>query len=284
MEQPTSRPPRRLLPVEVKLLAVVVVGAVVTIAILTFEQRALEPIGSGPVVYNDGDLPLEGYLAVGKPKAGPAGAPGVLIVHQWQGLTRYERTRARLLAAEGYVVFAADVYGQGIRPMTEEEAEAESAKYYENTDLLLRRLNAALETLKANPLVDPARIGSVGYCFGGMGALELARSGADLKAVVSVHGTLKTKHPEKAKNIKAELLLLHGTRDPWVPLEEVDGFFEEMRGAPDVKWRFTAYGGAYHAFTSPFVGDNPFYSGAAYHPEADRRSWNEMVRFLDEVL
>lgn len=230
--------------------------------------------------YRQGDTRLLGYLAY--PKDGTAKHPGVLVVHEWQGLNDYAKHRAEQLAELGYVALAADIYGDGKVAANPEEAAALSRLYKTDRTLLRARVNAALDALKAQPNVDSNRLAAIGYCFGGTTVLELARSGAVLAGVVSFHGGLDTPSPADARNIKAKVLALHGADDPFVPPEQVQAFEEEMRRG-EVDWRLVVYGGAVHGFTNPANGtDNS--KGAAYNSAADRRSWQQMQAFFAELF
>jgi len=231
------------------------------------------------VAYRQGDAVLQGYLAWDDARRGRR--PGVLVIHEWTGLGPYVQGRARQLAALGYVAFAADVYGKGVRPATPKAAAAEAGKYRADRALLRARARAGLDWLRASKLVDPKRIAAIGYCFGGGAALELARSGAPLVGVVSFHGNLDTPHPEDARAIKGKVLVLHGADDPFTK-DQVPAFEQEMRRA-GVDWQMILYGGAVHGFTNPAHGDDPK-KGAAYDAAADRRSFAAMRAFFDEVL
>lgn len=232
------------------------------------------------VTYTQGGTTLEGFLAWDE--ASTARRPGVLVVHQWMGVTDNERMRAEMLAKLGYVALAVDVYGKGVRPTSTQEAGALAGKYKGDRALLRARLVAGLEELQRHPLVDTSRIAAIGYCFGGTAALELARSGANVAGVVSFHGALDTPTPADAKRIKGKVLVLHGADDPWVPSEQVLAFEREMRDA-GVDWQLVAYGGAVHAFTQKEAGsDNS--KGAAYNERADRRSWEAMRAFFAELF
>jgi dienelactone hydrolase len=230
------------------------------------------------VEYRQGDTVLQGWLAYDDAVKGTR--PGVLLVHDWFGATDHQKEQVQKLAALGYVALAADVYGKGVRPANAAEAGAEATKYYKDRALVRARVRAGLDFLAARPQADPSRLAVTGYCFGGMCALELARSGAPLKAVVTFHGSLNTPTPEDAKNIKASVLALHGADDPFVKPEEVKAFTDEMRAA-NVDWQLVQYSGAVHSFTDPRAGsDNS--KGAAYNATADRRSWQAMKDFLAE--
>jgi dienelactone hydrolase len=232
------------------------------------------------VDYQQGETALQGYLAYDDAVKGKR--PGVMIVHEWWGVNDYVKGRARQLADLGYVAFAADIYGKGVRATTMQEAQQASAPFRTDRALLRARARAGLEVLRKHELVDPKRIAAIGYCFGGMTVLELARSGADVAGVVSFHGGLGTPNPEDAKNIKAKVLVLHGGDDPNVPPEQVLAFQDEMRKAK-VDWQMVIYGGAVHSFTNPASGNDPS-RGAAYNEKADRRSWEAMRVFFAEIF
>ena len=232
------------------------------------------------IEYKQGDTVLEGFLAWDDTKTDKR--PGVLIVHEWTGINAHMKQRAEMLAKLGYVAFAADIYGKGIRPTVQPEA-AKTAGIYKNDRPLMRdRVKAGLAELKKQELTDPQRIVAIGYCFGGTTVLELARDGADLKGVVSFHGGLSTPTPQDAKNIKGRVLALHGADDPFVKADEVAAFQDEMRkGAVD--WQFVSYGNAVHSFTNTAAG-NDNSKGAAYNEKADKRSWEAMTVFFAEIF
>jgi dienelactone hydrolase len=232
------------------------------------------------VEYKQGDTVLEGFSVYDNAIQGKR--PAVLVVHQWKGLTDYEKKRAEMLARLGYNVLAADIYGKGIRPQSPKDAAAEAGKYKNDRALLRARVRAGLDALARHELTDPRRMAAIGYCFGGTAVLELARSGADLAGVVSFHGGLATPTPADAKNIKAKVLALHGADDPNVPPKEVAAFEDEMRQG-GVDWQLVAYGGAVHSFTDWNAGtDNS--KGAAYNERADHRSWEAMKQFFAEIF
>jgi dienelactone hydrolase len=193
-------------------------------------------------------------------------------------LTDYEKKRAEMLAKLGYVAFALDIYGKGIRPTEMKDAAAEAGKYKTNRELLRARARAGLAVLQQQEMADPKRIAAIGYCFEGTTVIELARSGAEIAGVVSFHGALDSPHPEDGKNIKCKVLALHGADDPFVPAKDVAAFEDEMRSAK-VDWQLVKYGGAVHSFTDWDARAE----GAAYNEKADRRSW-EMKRFFGEIF
>lgn len=254
------------------------IAAVLTLGSVFAAQAQLH---TKNVEYKDGDTVLEGYLAYDD-SAAQGKRPGVLIVHQWKGLTDYEKERAEMLAKMGYVAFACDIYGKGIRPANPKAAGVEAGKYKLNRALLRQRVNAGLNTLKQNELTDDSRVAAIGYCFGGMGVIELARSGADVKGVVSFHGALDSPNPADGKNIKCKVLALHGADDPFVPAADIAAFENEMR-ENKVDWQLVKFGGAVHGFTEKEAG-NDNSKGLAYNEKADQRSWKDMQDFFAEIF
>ena len=197
-------------------------------------------------------------------------------------MTDYEKMRAELLAQRGYVALCSDVYGKGVRADNPTDAAKLAGKYKNDRPLLRARINAALDFLRRQERVNPQQLAAIGYCFGGTTVLELARSGADVKGVVSFHGGLSNPTSADAKNIKGKVLACHGADDPFVPPDEVQAFEKEMRDAK-IDWQLIAYGNAVHSFTDKSAG-NDNSKGMAYNAQADLRSWREMKMFLDEVL
>lgn len=233
------------------------------------------------VTYEEGGVTLEGFHVYDDAVSGKR--PGVLVVHQWTGLSDYEKRRSRMLAEMGYNVFAADIYGKGVRPQGP-EAGKEAGKYKADRTLFRARLMAGLEVLKADERTIPEKIAAIGYCFGGGGVLEMARAGADIKGVVSFHGSLDTTAGMEAQagKIPAKVLVLHGAVDPYVPAEQVAALQKELTAAK-ADWQMNSYGGAVHSFTHKEAGDDPS-KGAAYQEAADRRSWKAMQIFFAELF
>jgi dienelactone hydrolase len=253
---------------------------VVAAALGLFMTSARAEIVTRTVDYKQGETVLEGFLAYDT--AGPARKPGVLVVHDWKGIGPNTRLRTEMLAKMGYVAFAADIYGKGVRPVDGKEAGATAGPYFKNRPLVRDRVAAGFQYLASQPNVDPRRTAAIGYCFGGMSVLELARSGADVGGVVSFHGILENPTPADAKKIKGKTLILHGADDPYVPDAQVKAFADEMR-ATGVDWQLVAYSGAVHAFTIREAG-NDNSKGAAFNATADRRSWKAMEDFFAEIF
>jgi dienelactone hydrolase len=229
-----------------------------------------------PLEYKSGEVVCEGWQAYDEAVTGKR--PGVLIVHQWTGISDHEKEAARKLAALGYNVLVADIYGKGVRPQPP-AAGKEAGKYKADRPLLRARVNAALDVLGHDARTDAAKLAATGYCFGGTTVIELARSGAAVKGVVSFHGGLDSPTPADGKNIKAKVLALHGADDPYVPAKDVAAFEAELKAA-GVDYKLVKYPGAVHSFTHKAAGaDNS--KGAAYNAEADRDSWFQMVGFLE---
>jgi len=252
----------------------------VSLSILPVLALGAPSVEGRTVTYTSGGEKMEGYVAY-QPALSSV-RPGILIVHQWAGLTEYEKMRARQLAELGYVAFCVDIYGQGVRPETAAERGKQAGFYKGNRPLFRERLASGLKELTMMKNVDKKQVAVIGYCFGGTGALELARSGADVKGAVSFHGGLDNPTPENAKNIGAKVLVLHGADDPFVPKAQVEAFKAEMKAAKK-PFEFVAYPGAVHSFTHKDAGNDPK-TGAAYNEEADKKSWSAMLSFFNKIF
>lgn len=251
----------------------------IALGMLLQAAAACAAVQGETVEYRHGDAVLEGYIAYDD--SSEEKRPGILVVHEWKGPGEYSQRRARQLAELGYIAFAVDMYGKGVRPQTHEEAAKVSGIYREDRALMRERVKAALEVLKKHPLADDSRLGAIGYCFGGTTVLELARSGEDIKGVVSFHGGLSTPTPA-GKDIKAEVLVLHGANDTYISREDVEAFRKEMENS-GARWTMKEYPGAVHSFTVEEAG-NDVSKGAAYDPAADKASWDEMKAFFDRLF
>jgi dienelactone hydrolase len=231
------------------------------------------------VEYKDGEQIFKGYVAYDDSLK--SNAPGILVVHEWWGLTDYPKNRAKQLAELGYVAFCADIYGEGNTTDSWDEAPKLAGQFWSDPALFSKRVQLALEQLKLQPHVDANRIAAIGYCFGGMGVLALARSGAELDGVVAFHGGFEAKNPDSFKNIKCKVLACHGADDPFETPEDVTAFKAALDSAK-VDYKFVAYPGAVHAFTNP--GANAKEKGVYYNAVADKRSWEEMKHFFTEIF
>ena len=252
-----------------------------TIALLLISSLARAEIVAKDVEYKDhldAKVTLQGFLAYDDAIKGKR--PGVLIVHQWTGITDHEKHVAKELAKLGYVAFCADVYGKGVRPEAPADAGAQAGKYRKDRKLFRHRMIIAMAELVKTKLVANRKIAAIGYCFGGGGVLELARSGAPIAGVVSFHGNLDTPNPDDAKKIRGKVLVCHGADDPFVPEAQVVAFKKEMRDAK-VDWQLNSYGGAVHAFTQPTANMK---GKAEYNEQAAKRSWKAMRAFFKECF
>lgn len=255
-------------------------NVIALLVILLGTTAAMSKIITKTVEYKDGEQTCKGYVAYDDSLKAPA--PGILVVHEWWGLNDYPKSRAQQLAELGYVAFCADIYGDGKSTDSWDEAPKLAGQFWGDRPLYRRRMQLALDQLKLQPHVKPEKLAAIGYCFGGMGALELARSGADIKGVVSFHGALNTPNPADANNIKCKVLVCHGADDPFVKPEEVAAFKAAMDSA-HVDYTFRTYPGAVHAFTNPLSG-NDNSKGVAYNLLADKRSWEAMKNFFTEIF
>ena len=240
-------------------------------ALAAFTSSAFAKVKTETVNYKDGSAELEGFLAYDDSAKGAR--PGVLVIHDWTGLQDYAKSRATQLAELGYVAFAADIYGKGVRPTDPKECAVQAGTYKADLPLLRRRVLLGLDQLKKKSGVDTAKLAAIGYCFGGTSVLELARSGADVRGIVTFHGGLSTTQPAKAGDIKARILVCHGGADSHVNAE-VPAFKAEMEKAK-AQMEFITYEGAQHCFTKP---------GPAYQEKADKESWSAMKKFFAEIL
>jgi dienelactone hydrolase len=231
--------------------------------------------------YRDEAFNLRGYLAFDEKAAGRR--PGVLVFHEGLGLGDFAMARARMLAELGYVAFAADMFGDRRQANNLQEVANLVGSLRSQPETLRSRGRAALATLAALPQVDANRIGAIGFCFGGSVVLELARDGADLRAVVSFHGVLATRIPAISGKVKASVLVCTGADDPLAPPEHVKAFEDEMRAAEVRDWQIINYGNTLHGFTNP-AADGSMLRSALYSAQADRRSWASMRSLFEEVF
>ena len=229
------------------------------------------------IIYSEGGTELHGLL---ERPADPNGR-AVLVVHEINGIGKNVQRRAAMLAELGYVAFVPDLYGGG-RAYEGAEAANRMNSLRGDTGAFRSRVRVGVDELVGIAGVTPDRVAAIGYCFGGLAVLELARSGADIAAVVSFHGLLRSDAPARKGEVKAAILACTGARDPLVPLEDVATFQQEMDAA-EADWQLIVYGKALHSFTNPNVkgmGDPRM----DYDPSADRQSWAAALMFLDEAF
>ena len=232
------------------------------------------------LAYPSGDITCRGEYFAPDDAQGPL--PVVLVVHAWDGLLDEVRDKSRKLAAEGYIAFAVDIYGEGETHSDFGTVQDVLAPYFADRQIILDRMEAALAAAQNIPGADSSRIGAMGYCFGGTCVLDLARGGnAACKGVVSFHGGLAPHELDTPKALDSSILVLHGEDDPMVPPEVVRAFLDEMT-AKGADFQFVSYSQTVHAFTRP--GANLPEAGAVYNQRTDRRSWQAMLNFFAEIL
>ena len=232
------------------------------------------------IEYEVDGVTMLGRLAYDDTKSGPR--PGVLLCHEAPGIDDNVKTRAERLAGLGYVAFGLDCHGGG-RVLPLDEVMTLLGPLMADTDRFRRLGLAGLEVLRAQEQTDPDRLAAIGFCMGGALALELARAGTDLKAVVGFHPSLDTRRPEDAKNITASVLVCVGTDDPFVTLDQRLAFEKEMKEGGVADWRMDLYGGVGHSFTNE-AADQVGMPGIAYHGPSDQRSWQTMLSLFEERL
>ena len=228
---------------------------------------------------NHDGLTLTGQIAT---PSGHGPHPCVLVMHSALGLDDLVCRRARDLAARGYVALATDMYGVGPKPMSKEECGPPFLALQESPDLLRSRVAAGFDAVRVLPEVDPPRISAIGFCFDGQCALELARTGAEVRSVVSFHGMLRTAKPAQPGVVQARVLTISGAKDPYVPADDVAAFREEMTNA-EADWQVTVHGQGLHAFSMPDI-DKHDVPGTAYDPFLDRLSWEQAIAFHAATL
>jgi dienelactone hydrolase len=234
------------------------------------------------VSWKDGGKDFDGYLVWDDASKAPR--PGLVMVPNWYGVTDAAVAKAKVLAGKDYVILLADVYGRGIRPKNPDEAGKAAGAASADPKALREHAAAALVTLKGaakKAPVDPARIGAIGFCFGGMVALEMGRMGADLDGIATFHANLSTKLPAAKGAIKGPVLVMNGADDSFVSHEQIHGFYDEMRKA-GADWEFVNFGGAVHCFAEP--DEHGSLKGCMYHAPSYRRSVRMMRGFFGEAF
>ena len=236
-----------------------------------------------PVEYAAGGVTLKGYIAYDDKFTGKR--PGILVVHEWWGLNDHARKRADMLAELGYVALAVDMYGDGKQADHPDDAGKFAGEVMKNMPVMKARFLAALDLLKQSEVVDPANIGAIGYCFGGGVVLGMAREGADLKGVVSFHGSLATQSPAQKGRVKAKILVCNGAADKFVSEESIKEIKAEMKAAK-ADFKLINYPDAIHSFTNPASTEmgKKFNLPLAYNEKADKKSWADMQEFFKRVF
>lgn len=231
------------------------------------------------VEYRDGDAVFEGRIVWDDSISGPR--PGVLVSHAWSGRSDYEDGKADGLAAMGFAALSLDLYGKGVRGSNPEENAALMQPFLDDREMLQQRLLISLATLREQPEVDADRVAAIGFCFGGLCVLDIARTGADVAGVVSVHGLFAAPGNTTSNTIKARVLALHGWDDPMATPDDVNSLASEM-SSMGADWQLHAYGNTMHAFTNPAANSPDM--GTVYNATADRRSWQAIGNFLEELF
>jgi dienelactone hydrolase len=249
-------------------------------ALLLWGSVAQGAVITRTIPYRQGGVDLQGYLAYDDALQGIL--PGVLVVHEWWGLNDYARKRAEQLASLGYVAFALDMYGKNKETEHPKQAQEFMKRVTENIDSWQKRALAGLEVLKRQPNTDPNRIAAIGYCFGGSTVQQLAYSGADIKGVVSFHGSLIPPTASAARQTKAKILICHGAADPFAKPKLLHKYITAMN-ASQIDWQMVIFGHAKHSFTNPGA-DKYGMPQLSYNRQADLRSWEYMRLFLDEIF
>lgn len=233
------------------------------------------PVTTRTFDYEIGGKTFEAFLAAPDKKP----APAILIAHAWAGRSDFENDKARALAELGYTGVAIDLFGKGVLGQSKEENQKLIEPFVSDRAFLQKRLAANIDMIKEQPEADPSKVGAIGFCFGGLCVLDIARMGADVAGAVSFHGLLGAPG-NTADRIKAKVLALHGWDDPMAPPADVVALGEELTKAK-ADWQLHGYGGTMHAFTNPQANDPDF--GTVYDADADRRSWEAMKNFLAEL-
>ncbi len=258
-----------------------IAGALVAASLSAAAQAAVK---EEPVTYKDGDTTMKGFVVYDDAKKGKR--PGVVVVHEWWGITKHVRGEARRLARQGYTAFVADMYGDAKTADNPKDAGALSGAVRKNPALMQSRFNAAKDRLAKHATVDGKRIGAMGFCFGGSVVLDMARAGTELAGVAAFHAGLGASGPTaEAGKTKAKVLVLNGADDPFIKPDTVEAFKKEMDSAK-VDYKYVSYPGAVHAFTNPeaTAAGKKFKLPLAYHPEADKQSKAEARKFFAGVF
>jgi dienelactone hydrolase len=239
---------------------------------MTIHERLVE--------YKDGDILLEAYMAWDESTTHDR-RPGVLISHAWAGRGEFEENKAAQLAELGYVGFALDLYGKGVKGTDPEQNRALMQPFLDDREMLQRRMHLALDNIRKQKEVDGERVAAMGFCFGGLCVLDLARTDADILGAASFHGLFSPPGNTADNKISAKVLVMHGWDDPMATPDQVLALAEELTSM-GADWQIHAYGDTMHAFTNPAANDTGM--GTVYDADADRRSWQSLQLFLAEIF
>ena len=248
--------------------------------LLLWGSVAFGAVVTKTISYEENGVSFQGYLAYDDTVKGKR--PGVLVVHEWWGLNDYAQKRARQLAGLGYVAFALDMYGKNKVTDHPDQAEKFMEEITANVDAWQKRALAGLAVLKKQSVTDSSRIAAIGYCFGGSTVQQLAYSGAEIRGIVSFHGSLVPPTKSAVKHTKAKILICHGAADPFTKPEALQTYLAAMN-ASGLNWEIILYGNAKHSFTNPGA-DKYGMAALAYNPTTDRRSWENMKQFFNEIF
>ena len=251
---------------------------------LSITGPSLAAIKETPVTYKDGETTMKGFVVNDTAKTGKR--PGIIIVHEWWGITKHTHSEAQRLAKQGYTAFIADMYGDAKTADNPSDAGALSGSVMKDPKVMEARFNAARAELAKQPTVDPSRIGAVGYCFGGAVVINMARAGADLRGVAGFHASLGLNTPAPAPgSVKAKVLVLNGADDPFVKKEDYTKLKSEMDAAK-ADYRVVDYPGAVHAFTNPEATalGKKFNLPLRYDAKVNKEAESEASRFFDAVF
>ncbi len=265
-----------------KAFCVILLLAAMIVSMSFIPNKAKPMLKEENVTYKADGVTLKGFIVYDESQTGKR--PAILVVHEWWGLNDYARSRARQLAALGYVAMAVDMYGDGKTAANPQQAQEMASPFYKDPQLAKTRLDAAIKKVKEYKQTDASNVAAIGYCFGGSVVLNSARLGADLRGVVSFHGGLSGA-PASKELLKAKVLVCHGEADKFVTQKDVDAFKHEMDSI-GTSYTFKSYANATHAFTNPDATQTgkKFNMPIEYNAAADKASWTDMQTFLADLF